>query len=384
MIRRTARVGLTLSFLAVATTLSRAQPPVLDEARLKQHVVTLSSPEYEGRRGAGGEKAADYIVREFREMGLAPLFGDGQFFQTIPGQGGKGAIGRNVGGLLRGSGPTLRDEWVIVSAHFDHLGTRGGQYYPGADDNASGVAMMLELARSFAKSGERPKRSLMFIGFDLEEIGLFGSRYFVEHSPIPIAKVALFVTADMIGRSLGGVCEPYVFVMGTEHAPALRPWLESAARGGTIKVGLLGSDLLLLNRSDYGPFRNKKVPYLFFTTGENPVYHTTKDTADTLNYAKLTAISRIIQSVVRQAGSSDRMPEWSKAPDNPLDEAVALRDVIRTLLGHREDLKIGGPQAFLMGNALRTLDGIVKRGAMTPEERTGVMSVVRIIMASVF
>ena len=101
--------------------------------------------------------------------------------------------------------------------------------YPGADDNASGVAMMLEVARCLAAAPERPRRSVMFVGFDLEEIGLWGSRYFVEHPPVPLERVALFVTADMIGRSLGGVCDPYVFVMGTEHAPGLRPWIERAA-----------------------------------------------------------------------------------------------------------------------------------------------------------
>ena len=70
----------------------------------------------------------------------------------------------------------------------------------------------------------------MFIGFDLEEIGLFGSRYFVAHPPVPLKQVALFITADMIGRALGGICDVHVFVLGTEHAPGLRPWIDEAAR----------------------------------------------------------------------------------------------------------------------------------------------------------
>ena len=127
----------------------------------------------------------------------------------------------------------------------------------------------------------------MFIGFDLEEVGLFGSRYFVAHSPIPLERVVLFITADMISRVLGGICEKHVFVMGTEHAPALRPWIENASHGPPADVGLLGSDILVLNRSDYGPFRSRSIPFLFFTTGENPRYHTPHDTPETLDYPKL-------------------------------------------------------------------------------------------------
>ena len=100
---------------------------------------------------------------------------------------------------------------------------RNGRLYPGADDNASGVAMMLEVARTIAQSPETPRRSLMFIGFDLEEAGLFGSRYFVAHSPVPLERVSLFITADMISRALAGVCDSHVFVMGSENAPGLRP-----------------------------------------------------------------------------------------------------------------------------------------------------------------
>ena len=90
----------------------------------------------------------------------------------------------------------------------------------------------------------------------------------------------------MIGRSLAGVCESHVFVMGTENAPGLRPWIDEAAKGRPLTVGLLGADILVLNRSDYGPFRSRGIPFLFFTTGENPRYHKPDDTAETLNYAE--------------------------------------------------------------------------------------------------
>ena len=115
-----------------------------------------------------------------------------------------------------------------MSAHFDHLGVRSGVLFPGADDNASGVAMMLEVARSLTLSAEPPKRSVMFLGFDLEEIGLFGSRYFVEHPPVPLDRVALFITADMIGRALGGVCRS----LRLRDGHRARPGAPALDRGG--------------------------------------------------------------------------------------------------------------------------------------------------------
>ena len=233
-----------------------------------------------------------------------------------------------------------------MAAHFDHLGVRRGRLYPGADDNASGVAMMLEVARSVVQAPAPPKRSMMFIGFDLEEIGLFGSRYFVAHPPVPLEKVVLFVTADMIGRSLAGVCPSHVFVIGTEHAPGLRPWIDEAAQGRPLTVGLLGADLLVLNRSDYGPFRSRGIPFLFFTTGENPRYHTPDDTADTLDYPKLTAISRMIHQVVLKAVDAPAVPRWQSNPDHPFAEAVTIRDVLRILSKNSEPLKIGGAPAL--------------------------------------
>jgi hypothetical protein len=383
MARRIARFWPVLLVGLLATSRTQAADQEPEEPRLRAHVATLASREYEGRRGPGAIKTAEYLTDQFRRLRLEPLF-EGQYTQTIPGKTGEPPIGRNVGALLRGGDPKLKDEWVVVSAHFDHLGTRGDRFFPGADDNASGVAMMLEVARTFVEAGEAPRRSLMFIGFDLEEVGLFGSRYFVEHPPVPLKRIALFVTADMLGRALGGVCERYVFVMGTEHSPALRPWIEAASARSPVTVGLLGSDLLLLNRSDYGPFRARKVPYLFFSTGENPLYHTTRDNAETLDYPKLTAISRIIHRVVKQAANSDQVPGWTAIPDNPFAEAVTLRDVIRILLEHRDSLKIGAAQGIMMSNTLRTLDGIVQRGSITADERTAIIRVARIILISIF
>jgi hypothetical protein len=358
------------------------EPPQPEQARLRRVVEVLSSPEFGGRSGAGGKKTVSYLIDQFRGLELAPLF-NGGYVQPIPGNEAGTVQGRNVGAVVRGSDARLRDEWIIVAAHFDHLGVRQGVLYPGADDNASGVAMMLEVARSIVQSPVAPRRSLMFIGFDLEEIGLYGSRYFAAHSHFPLEKVALFVTADMIGRSLAGVCESHVFVFGTENAPGLRPWIDEAAKGCPVTVGLLGADILVLNRSDYGPFRTRSIPFLFFTTGENPRYHKPDDTALTLNYAKLTAISRLIFQVVAKAADAPVVPHWQKIQDDPFAEAVTIHDVLGLLVKNSKKLNIGVPQLFLINNTLAMLDGIVERGSITHDERARVIQAARVILFTV-
>jgi hypothetical protein len=374
-------------FLLVASGQVWSAEP--EAARLRAHVETLASPEFAGRREEGAMKSREYILAEFRRLGLAPLFGESHTQDVLDPNSGE-VLGVNVGARIAGTDPALKDEWIVLGVHYDHLGSRDGYYFPGADDNASGVAMMLEVARSIVKGTDKPRRGIAFVGFDLEEVGskgefgLRGSRYFANHSPIPIDQIRLFLTADMIGRALGGVCLQTVFVFGTENAPGLRPWIAGAAEGKSAAVAQLGSDILVIDRSDYGPFRSRSVPYLFFTTGENPVYHTPRDIADTLDYPKFEAISRIILGVVREATRSAQVPPWSTTPDHPVAEALAIRDVLRTLLENRERLKFGETQAFLMKNTLGVIEGIEKRGSMTPAERTGIVRVAQLVLFTVF
>jgi Peptidase family M28 len=384
MLRALLKTSLIVAFMGsiVAVEAQEADPLRPEQARLRAVVETLASPEFGGRSGPGGEKAANYLIDRLRQLGLEGLF-DGEYTQVIPGKEPDTRIGRNVGARLRGSDPILRDQWIIVAAHFDHLGIRNGRLYPGADDNASGVAMMLEVARCITKAPAPPKRSIMFIGFDQEENALFGSRYFVAHPPVPLDRVALFVTADMIGRALAGVCGDHVFVMGTENAPGLRPWIQDAGKGRPLFVDLLGADLLVLNRSDYGPFRTRSIPFLFFTTGENPRYHTTRDTPDTLDYPKLTAIAQMIHQVVKTALDAPILPPWQAEPDNPMAEAVAIREVLRILSKNSQTLKIGIAQTYVIKNTLALLDQIVERGTITPEERARVIQGARIVLFTV-
>src|SRR5262249_2431777 len=162
-----------------------------------------------------------------------------------------------------------------------------------------------------------------------------------------------------------------------------RPWIDESARGRPLTVGMLGADQLVLNRSDYGPFRSRGIPFLFFTTGENPQYHTPDDTADTLDYPKLTEISRMIYQVVVKAVVAQAVPHWQSTPDHPFAEAVTIHDVLQIFAKHSEQLKIGAPQLFLINNTLSLLDGVVARGAITPDERARMIQAARIVLFTV-
>jgi hypothetical protein len=389
MIRWIARQGSRFAVVAIVAAPSLGAEPQPDLARLKGHVEALASPAFEGRRDEGAVKARAYLIEEFRKLGLEPLFA-GSFTQDVTGKGPEDVLGVNVGARIVGTDPALAEKWVVLGAHYDHLGRSGAVIYPGADDNASGVAMMLEVARSIVESPRKPRRSIAFVGFDLEErgpkgeFGLRGSQFFAGHSPIALDKVALFVTADMIGRSLGGVCESYVFVLGSEHEPEVRPWIARSAEGKPVKVGLLGSDMLVIDRSDYGPFRSRKIPYLFFTSGESPVYHSPRDVPETLDYPKVEAISRLILGVVREALDGPAEPSWAAVPDYPVAEALTVREVLQALLDRREAFKIGTYQANLMRQTIRTIDQIADRGSMTPAERNRIARTAQVVMFTVF
>lgn len=377
--RRQAVAVLVAVMLVPSSRAIAEGPPRPSRERLRAHVAKLASAEFAGRRGDGARKAEAYVTDAFRALALEPAFA-GSFTQDIEGKEAGEVIGRNVAARIVGRDPKLKDEYVILSAHYDHLGTHDGKVYPGADDNASGVAMLLESARCFAEAAEKPRRSVLFVAFDLEENGLWGSRHFVEAPPVPLEQVKLFLTADMLGGALGGVCKDELFVLGTERAPGLRPWIIEASRGEPIKLGVVGSDLLVIDRSDYGPFRARQVPYLFFSSGESPRYHTPYDTPESLDYRKLEAGSRIMEAVVRKACDADVLPSWEQSTDAPLVEARTLRDVLKVLLEHSAQLQIKEAQTALLKGTVDQLDGIVTRGTFTPAERGRIVRVVQFIL----
>lgn len=225
---------------------------------------------------------------------------------------------RNVVGLVEGSDPLLKDEWVLVTAHFDHDGTNGTQIMAGADDNGSGTVALLEIADAYAEAarqGRRPKRSVLFAAWNSEERGLLGAWAYTEFPLRPLSTIAAVLNMDMIGRNeevhVGGgrrfnglevqTAESNanaVNVMGFSRAPDVAAAMDAANAKAKIGLRLLkrydNNASNLVRRSDQWPFLQRGVPALGFMTGLHPDYHTIYDRPEKIIYPKIEKIARLV------------------------------------------------------------------------------------------
>jgi Zn-dependent M28 family amino/carboxypeptidase len=370
-------------FLTAGVELSEA----ITRPELEAHVYTLASPEYAGRRGAGGARAARYIEAAFRKLGLEPAFG-GSYTQPIPSllQSGKNKtqsfLGHNVGAMLPGSDPVLSKEWIVLCAHYDHLGQSAFSYFPGADDNATGVAMLLEVAEAFALSKQKPKRTILFVAFDLEESGLLGSMHFVVHPPLDIRQCKANITADMLGRSMANLMDEYVFALGMENSNGLRRVLEATKPPAGLRVGRIGADVIG-TRSDYGPFRDRRVPFLFFSTGQHEDYHKATDTPERIDYAKLQRISVLIHDILLKLADDPVAPAWEPNSGGPdLGESQVVLELVNRALKDPAHHPLNETQKKLVAGVQEKLQAIVSRGKVTDTERAWLVWTARLLMTT--
>ena len=198
----------------------------------------------------------------------------------------------NVVAVLEGKGK--KSECVVFSAHHDHIGQRlDGDTFNGADDNASGSSGLLEIAEAFAKGGERPERSIVFLSVSGEELGLWGSHWFSEHPTWPLDKIVADVNIDMIGRAGGeGSSIAMQVTPSHQHEKYSTIVRDAVARGDKFGIVFTSGDTYY-QRSDHYNFARKGVPVVFFCDGEHPDYHQVSDHADKLDYAKMEAIARL-------------------------------------------------------------------------------------------
>lgn len=381
---------LILAVTVRADDLQNGWDGAIKSEHVRPHVEFLASRELAGRSGVNSGKAADYLTKQFRACKLRPLFADGSFDQPIPTSAEDDSsdeslriVGRNVGAWLEGSDPKLRDELIVIGTHFDHLGTRNGKIFRGADDNASGTAMMLEVARHLATSKQRPKRSIVFVGFDLEEQLLWGSRWFVAHPPFELDRVKLFITADMIGRSLGDLPLPTIFVMGSEHAPRMKLLLDDVGSPRGLEVARLGIDLIGV-RSDYGPFWNEKIPFLFFSTGEHPDYHTPRDVPEKLDFDKIARVSSLVLKLVEATANADGAPQWTDEVQPNIDEVKAIHRITDLLLQAGEKKPLTDLQRLVVTQAKNKCQQMLDRGTFTTDDRKWLIRISQLLLLSVF
>ena len=279
---RTLLIGLAASALlaACATPAEPPAPAPAAESQLIADLRILSADDMEGRdTGApGGERARAYIVQRLEAMGVAaPPVGRLQPF-TARGrhpQGPRDFSGTNI--LAAIPGTRAGNRWIVVTAHYDHVGVNDGQIYNGADDNASGVATALALAAEL--KARPPEHGVIFAFVDGEERGLLGARHFVEVPPVPLDSIALNVNYDMTARADDGK----LWVTGTYQHPNLRPILEPIAAVGNVSLSFgkdtpqdTGADNWV-EASDHAAFHAVGLPFLYFGVDYHPDYHRPSD-----------------------------------------------------------------------------------------------------------
>jgi len=275
-------------------------PPVFSQQAMRDHVSYLASPDLKGRGlgSAGLDAAAEYVAGRFKAYGLMPGGDADTYFQRFTvARGGDGRSHEvaNVIGILPGTNAAFKDQSAILGAHLDHLGLGWpdvhtgdeGKVHPGADDNASGVAAMLELARALA-AGEKPPRTVIFIAFTGEEAGRLGSKHYVEHPLRPLANVEGMINLDTVGR------------LGTQKLTALgtgtaTEW-QHIFRGASFVTGVESRNVPdSIESSDQVSFIEKNVPAVQIFTAAHADYHRPSDTADKIDVAGLVKVATFVK-----------------------------------------------------------------------------------------
>ena len=238
---------------------------------------------------------------------------------------------RSIVAVLEGRDPQLKNEYVIVSAHFDHDGADGPRVYNGADDDGSGTVGLLEIAEAYAlaaKAGQSPRRSIIFAAWNSEERGLLGAWAYAEDPVIPIDRIIAVLNMDMIGRNeevpVGGggrfrglelqTAESNANatnIIGTVRSPDLRAALEGANKGIGVDLKFRYDNNVsnLMRRSDHWPFIQKGVPGVWIHTGLHPDYHTVYDRPEKINYAKMVKIARMVYQASWDLANASSRPK---------------------------------------------------------------------------
>jgi hypothetical protein len=278
--------------------------------KLRRHCEFLASDALEGRETGtrGGEAAGAYIVAELRKLKLRPAGADGDYYQPFYPRS------RNILCRLPGSDPELAKEYIIVCAHYDHVGfgsarnSRGpiGYIHNGADDNASGTSALLELINAFTSLDTAPKRSVVFAFWDAEEQGLLGSEYWCQYPTVALDGLKLVFNIDMVGRLRDNRAE----VLGSRTAPGLRGLI---ATNNSQPPVLLTFSWDTRRDSDHYPFFSRQVPYLMVFTGKHADYHTPYDDVDKLNTEGMERVTRLLFRTAYAAAQAPRLPAFRQA-----------------------------------------------------------------------
>ena len=265
---------------------------------LLNDIQTLSSDSFEGRKtgSTGNLKAADYITNRFDEIGLKSYNQNYRHPFTFRNRRNEEIQSINLIGYIKGKSENV----IIISAHYDHVGINNSEIFNGADDNASGVAVILASAKYFMEN--KPLNTLLFVAFDAEEMGLQGAYSFLDNPPIPRELIKLNINLDMVSHN----DKSELYAAGTFKSPAIKDIIQNADQntGISIKFGHDQPDMGKNDwtmQSDHGPFAKENIPFLYFGVEDHNDYHKPSDDFDNINanffYSASTAILKSIISL---------------------------------------------------------------------------------------
>ncbi len=295
-----------LSLIAIVFILVAADSfSQISEDSLKKHVYFMAADSNEGRYGGTKvmERVSEYIAENFRNTGIKP-FGK-EFFQIFP---KSPYYGKNIIGVIEGSDSVLKNEYIILGAHYDHIGWYMKDdstkiVYNGADDNASGTGGIIEIGRKLAKNRNLLKRSILIIAFDAEEQGLIGSKYFIKHPPLDLKKVKTMLSIDMIGALNKGKKLTFSgcssFNGGTE-------FMNNIKKIDSLPVEFIPSSFLWKDRTDTSPFYDSTICCMYVSTGLESPYHKPEDDADSIDFKGMVlACEQIYNATVELSAKKD-------------------------------------------------------------------------------
>lgn len=275
------------------------------QERLTRHVYTLAGDSLRGRK-AGSEdaaKAAAYIVAQFEEIGIQPFYDEG-WYQPFE---RSGKTYKNVIGVIPGNDPVLKDEYIIIGAHYDHLGVMNDEIYNGADDNASGTATIIEMARILKGQQSQLKRSVIVAAFDAEEIGLWGSNHLAKQ--LDLSKVKLMMSIDMVGWLEKG---KILRLQGAATIKNGKRMLSEEAEKMNIDIKPKDFETSILGATDTQGFAQRGVATLYVTTGLKSPYHKPEDDPELIDYEGLDKVADYMADVTMRFATDENFTPSGK------------------------------------------------------------------------
>jgi len=298
---------------------------IISEDNLKTHLLTIASDRMEGRNtgSEGQKKAGNYIIEHYQSISMPFPPTAENYYQPVASEFIKVRWqpplpdSENIWAYFEGT--EKKEEIIVISAHYDHIGMKNGEIYNGADDNASGTSALLEIARIFAeakKAGHTPKRSILFLHVTGEEYGLHGSRYYTNHNPIfPLENTITNINIDMIGRRGYGKenNNNYVYVIGSDKLSSdLHRISEEANRHIGLELDYTYNDLNDPNkfyyRSDHYNFAQKGIPAIFYFDGVHGDYHQTTDTPEKIDFPLMTKRTKLVFALAWKLANVENRP----------------------------------------------------------------------------